>query len=168
MTDVRGWTDGQLFSSRRQDWATPRALFKRLDEEFEFTLDAAATRKNAQVAIFISPEEDALSSDWSKAHVGGAVWLNPPYGRDVGVWLKKAYEESKKGQTVVCLVFARTDTRWFHDFAMRAHEVRLIRGRLRFEGAENSAPAPSCLLIFRGCCPAPNSPRFVACEVPRR
>lgn len=165
---ISQWSEESLFSSRRQDWATPRALFNRLDEEFGFTLDAAATQENAKCEVFISPKDDALSSDWSKSNAGGAVWLNPPYGREVALWLKKAYEESKKGLTVVCLVFARTDTRWFHEFAMRAHEVRLIRGRVRFEGASNCAPAPSCLVIFRGCCCDYGSPRFVSCEVPRR
>ena len=76
-------------------------------------------------------------------------WMNPPYGREIGKWMKKAYEESQQGCTVVCLVPSRTDTAWWHDYAMKADEIRYIRGRLKFQGAENSAPFPSAVVIFR-------------------
>lgn len=75
--------------------------------------------------------------------------MNPPYGKEIAKWMKKAYEESLKGATVVCLTFARTDTKWWHDYAMKAAEIRFIKGRVRFEGADSSAPFPSVVIVFR-------------------
>jgi len=130
------------------DWATPQYVFDELDAEFKFQLDAAAEGVNAKCKLWISEEEDALSMDWALMANGGSVWLNPPYGRGVGDWVEKAYRESVSGCCVVVLVFARTDTRWWHSWAMRAAEIRLISGRLKFGDAPNAAPAPSCLLVF--------------------
>lgn len=131
----------------RDDWCTPQALFDMLDGEFRFDVDCAASESNAKADWYMSEEDDALSLDWS----GATCWLNPPYGRGVGDWVEKAYVESQKGATVVVLVFARTDTAWWHDYAMKAKEIRLIRGRLRFlqDGKERDpAPAPSCVIVF--------------------
>jgi site-specific DNA-methyltransferase (adenine-specific) len=75
--------------------------------------------------------------------------MNPPYGREIGSWIRKAWESSREGATVVCLLPARTDTRWWHDYVMRAGEIRLVRGRLRFGQAVASAPFPSAVVIFR-------------------
>ena len=75
--------------------------------------------------------------------------MNPPYGRDIGKWMKKAFEESQKEATIVCLVPARTDTYWWHEYAMKG-EIRLIRGRLKFSNAQNGAPFPSAIVVFRG------------------
>lgn len=75
--------------------------------------------------------------------------MNPPYGREIRKWVRKAYEEAQKGATVVCLLPARTDTAWWHDYVMRAVEIRFVQGRLRFGGAANGAPFPSCVVIFR-------------------
>ena len=141
------WNKEQLYSSKKQDWATPQGLFDVVDREFAFGLDAAATAENTKCFHFIS--EESLDQDWEALRPGHhAVWLNPPYGKEIGKWVEKAYRESVKGCTVVVLTFARTDTKWWHDWAMRAAEIRLIKGRVKFVGATASAPAPSCLLIF--------------------
>lgn len=132
------------FSSDRDTWATPREFYAGLLDEFPFELDVCALPENAKSERYFTPEIDGLKQDWS-----GICWMNPPYGRQIGQWMKKAYESSRGGSTVVCLVPARTDTRWWHDFAMKG-EIRFIKGRLKFEGAEHNAPFPSALVIFRG------------------
>jgi phage N-6-adenine-methyltransferase len=131
------------FLSQRGDWETPQELFDELDHEFGFDLDACATKENAKCDRFYSPEDDALTLDWP-----GVVWMNPPYGREVGLWTAKAYLESVKGSTVVCLLPARTDTRWFHDHCSKADQIRFIKGRLHFDG-KGPAPFPSMIVIFR-------------------
>ena len=143
---MTAWTADKLFSSKKQDWATPWHLFNVLDAEFNFTLDAAASPSNHKCHRYL--KKDGLTQSWTTIARNGAVWLNPPYGKEVGKWVEKAYRESLAGSTVVCLTFARTDTRWWHNWAMKAAEIRLIKGRIKFEGATSSAPAPSCLLIF--------------------
>ena len=134
----------------RDDWQTPAWLFGALDLEFRFTLDAAATEETAMVRnSFLGPEEDGLRCSWGGR--GSTVWLNPPYGRAVGEWVAKARQESERGAVVVVLIFSRTDTAWWHEHAMRAAEVRFIRGRLRFlqDGVEKDrSTAPSCILVF--------------------
>ena len=83
--------------------------------------------------------------------MGGVVWCNPPYGREIGLWVKKAYESAhESGGIVVMLIPARTDTKWFHDYVLHRAEIRFIAGRLKFGGAKNSAPFPSMVVIFRG------------------
>lgn len=158
------WAKELLFSSDRMDWATPQALFDAVDEEFGFVLDAAASESNAKCKLFLGEEDDALSSPSWPAIRGDAVWLNPPYGRQIGKWVERAYRESLKGLTVVVLVFVRTDTKWWQSWAMRAAEVRLIPGRVRFGGSSAGAPAPSCLLVFDE---AKRSPRFLSQSLPR-
>ena len=86
---------------------------------------------------------DGLTQEWF-----GNVWMNPPYGRDIKAWMKKAYEQSLYGAKVVCLVPARTDTSWWHEYAMKAREIRFIRGRLRFGNSKENAPFPSVVLVF--------------------
>ena len=76
--------------------------------------------------------------------------MNPPYGREVGVWIEKAYKESLKGAIVVCLIPSRTDTKYWHDYCMKANEIRFIKGRLKFGDSKNSAPFPSAIVIFNG------------------
>ena len=75
--------------------------------------------------------------------------MNPPYGRVINDWMKKAWEEHEKGATVVALVPSRTDTKWFHNYAIKG-EVRFIKGRLKFGGSKDPAPFPNCIVIFRG------------------
>lgn len=137
-----------LFSSAKSDWETPQDLFIELDREFMFDVDVCATAKNAKCKLYFSPEIDGLKQDWSKF---AAVWMNPPYGREIGKWVQKAHEESRKGiAEIVCLLPARTDTRWFHDYIYGHAEIRFLRGRLRFVGAKNSAPFPSMIVVFNG------------------
>lgn len=119
-----------LFSSDRQDWETPIELFRMLDAEFGFDLDVCAIKCNAKCPIFFSPADNGLEHPWR-----GICWMNPPYGRSIGEWMAKAYLSSLQGATVVCLVPARTDTQWWHDFAMRG-EIRFLEGRLKFGGEE--------------------------------
>lgn len=128
----------------RDDWETPQWLFDELDSEFCFTLDAAASRHSAKCRGYFSKVVDGLNQDWYET-----VWVNPPYGRAVGKWVEKAYKEWKKGCTVVMLLAARTDTKWFHKYIYNIAEVRFIKGRLKFGGAKNSAPFPSMVVIWK-------------------
>ena len=132
------------FTSKSDLYATPIALFKELNEEFHFTLDVCATSSNAKCSRFFTKEEDGLVQPWS-----GIIWMNPPYGREIGNWLKKANEAAITGATVVCLVPARTDTIWWHNYVIQ-HEVRFIKGRLKFGDSINNAPFPSAIVIIRG------------------
>jgi len=133
-----------LFKSNKHDWETPQFLFDGLNAEFKFNLDVCAVAENAKCKEFFTPDDDGLSQDWGDA----VCWVNPPYGRTIGHWMQKAFHSSRNGATVVCLVPARTDTDWWHRFAMRG-EIRFLRGRLKFVGADNSAPFPSAIVIFR-------------------
>ena len=136
-----------LFSSNSEEWSTPQELFDELNKEFHFTLDAAANKENAKCKRYFDKEKNGLAQSWG----GEAVWCNPPYGRQIGEWMKKALEETKQSGTVaVMLVPARTDTSWFHSFVYHRAELRFLRGRLRFGNADNGAPFPSMLAIFRG------------------
>ena len=132
-----------IFSSVRHDWETPQSLFDELNREFGFEVDVCATEANAKCQRFFSKNDDGLQKRWT-----GVCWMNPPYGREIGAWMQKAYTESQIGATVVCLVPARTDTRWWHDFAVLG-EIRYLRGRVRFVGAKANAPFPSAVVIFR-------------------
>lgn len=131
----------------RTDWETPPALFDALNGEFGFTLDAAANTANAKCSRFFTPDDDGLSEDWGTE----TVWPNPPYGPALPAWMAKAYEASTRGATVVCLVPARVDTRWWHEYAERG-EHRFIRGRVKFVGATWTAPFPCAIVIFRPAC----------------
>jgi site-specific DNA-methyltransferase (adenine-specific) len=141
-------------SSLDDTWSTPRDFFEKLHAEFNFTLDAAALRSSAVVPNYLGPDHeygwrhDALTVEWDGASGGGPVWLNPPYGREIGKFMKKANEEAKKGITVVCLVPSRTDTKWWWDSVIM-HEVRFVKGRLKFGGQKNSAPFPSAVIVMR-------------------
>ena len=131
------------FSSKTDLWETPQDFFDKLDEEFKFTIDVCATHENAKCRQFFSPEQDGLTISWT-----GICWMNPPYGRAIKNWIKKAYESSLQGATVVCLLPSRTDTAWWHDYCTKG-EIRFIRGRLKFGGQKNSAPFPSAVVIFK-------------------
>jgi phage N-6-adenine-methyltransferase len=132
------------FSSRTDMWATPQDFFDKYNAKYQFSLDVCAVKENAKCSLFFSPEQDGLSQNWS-----GVCWMNPPYGRAIKHWVKKAYEESLKGSTVVCLLPARTDTAWWHDYCMKG-KIEFIRGRLKFGGSNNSAPFPSAVVVFGG------------------
>jgi phage N-6-adenine-methyltransferase len=131
------------FSSASDEWATPQELFDGLAWVYGgFTLDPCATAGNAKCKRFFTREDDGLSQPWT-----GKVFMNPPYGRQIGRWVRKAFEESRDGAFVVCLLPARTDTRWWQDYATRGH-IYFLRGRLRFGNATNAAPFPSAIVTF--------------------
>lgn len=132
-----------LWSSSTMTWETPISLFKDLNNEFHFNLDVCAEPETAKCDKYFTKSDDALKQEWN-----GVCWMNPPYGRDCYKWIEKAYNESLRGCTVVCLVASRTDTKWFHEFAVKG-ELRFIKGRLKFGGSNNSAPFPSLIVIFR-------------------
>jgi phage N-6-adenine-methyltransferase len=145
------WKTAGMVSSLREDWATPRKLVETLRREFRFTVDVCARPETAVCRRFFTVDDDGLSQDWVRAARGGVAWMNPPYGRAIGRWLSKAASESKRGATVVCLLPARTDTTWFHDFCVGA-EVRFLRGRLNFDDQlrrDARAPFPSVIVVFR-------------------
>lgn len=135
-----------MFSSKTDMWATPQAFFDALDKEFHFELDVCATRENAKCGLYFTKDDNGLAMPWGHR----TCWCNPPYGREIGKWVKKAYESSKQGATVVMLLPARTDTAWFHDYIYyRATEIRFIRGRLKFGGSKNCAPFPSMVVVYK-------------------
>lgn len=124
-------------------WETPLWLFDALDKEFGFTLDPCASPDNAKCERYFTMDDNGLLRDWGRE----TVFVNPPYS-ECDVWMRRSYGAAQDGATVVCLVPARTDTNWWHDFAMKG-EVRLLRGRLRFGDAEANAPFPSAVIVFR-------------------
>ncbi|MBN1581449.1 MAG: adenine methyltransferase [Anaerolineae bacterium] len=134
------------YSSKSNEWATPQSLFDRLADMFgPFTLDPCATPENARCERFFTIDDDGLAQAWS----GETVFMNPPYGRVIGRWIGKAYRESLGGATVVCLIPARSDTSYWHDYVMKADEIILLRGRIRFVGGTSCAPFPSAVVVFR-------------------
>ena len=136
-----------MFSSATDNWSTPQDFFDKLNDEFHFTLDVCADENNHKCEHYYTKEINGLSRPWI-----GTVWCNPPYGRKIGEWVRRAYLSSNIGSaTVVMLLPARTDTRWFHDYIYNKSntEIRFIKGRLKFGGCKNSAPFPSMVVIFR-------------------
>jgi phage N-6-adenine-methyltransferase len=133
-----------MFSSESGEWETPREFFDVVDSVFHFTLDVCATHSNAKCGRYFTKEENGLTQIWS-----GVCWMNPPYGREISLWVRKAYESSlETGTVVVCLLPARTDTKWWQDYVIaHAESIRFIRGRLRFSG-RGPAPFPSALVVF--------------------
>ncbi len=153
---MAGMFNEGLRSSAQDTWTTPRSFYDRLDKEFDFALDAAALSASTLVpSNWYGPDhpeqarQDALNRDWVADSLGGTVWLNPPYGRTIKKFMAKADAEAKRGASIVCLVPSRTDTGWWWDSVIH-HEVRFIKGRLRFGNSSNSAPFPSAVVIMRG------------------
>jgi phage N-6-adenine-methyltransferase len=132
------------FKSKTTEWATPQAFFEALDREFHFMLDVAAQPDNAKCPQYFTPEENGLVQPWK-----GICWMNPPYGKASSQWVAKAYESAQQGATVVCLLPARTDTKWWQRYCLPPTEVRFVAGRLTFGGANNPAPFPNAVVIFR-------------------
>jgi phage N-6-adenine-methyltransferase len=132
-----------MYSSNTDLWETPQALFDAINREFALDLDVCAIAENAKCKRFFSPSENGLACEWT-----GRVWMNPPYGREIGQWMRKAFESRNTADIVVCLVPARVDTAWWHEYAAKG-EVRFLRGRVRFGDAKNGAPFPSAIVIFR-------------------
>ena len=122
------------FTSARQNWKTPKAFYQALDSEFNFDFDPCPKK----------PTCDGLTAEW-----GSRSYVNPPYG-ELPKWIEKAFAEWKKGKTVVMLIPSRTDTRWWHQYVMKATQIRFIKGRLHFDDQPNPAPFPSAIVVFKG------------------
>ena len=135
-----------LLSSNSEEWATPRLFFDELNREFHFTLDPCANADNAVCEKYFTREQDGLSQSWQ----GETVFCNPPYGKEICKWVEKADAEAQNGATVVMLIPARTDTRYFHRYIYKKHEIRFIPGRLHFNESKNAAPFPSMVVVMRG------------------
>lgn len=134
------------FSSKTNEWSTPQDFFDTLNKEFKFNLDPCCTEENAKCTTFFTEKDNGLLQSWG----GYTVFCNPPYGRGIKHWVKKAYEESKKKKTtVVLLIPARTCTSYFHDYIYGKAEIRFIRGRLKFGGSKTPAPFPSMVVVFK-------------------
>ena len=134
-----------MFSSKTCEWETPQEIFDQLDMLYNFDLDPASTHENAKCEKHFTKDDDGLAQDWG----GHRVFCNPPYGRSIGDWVEKGFYESQKpNTTVVMLLPARTDTRWFHDFCLFG-DVHFIRGRLKFGGSKDAAPFPSMVVTFK-------------------
>ena len=134
-----------LMSSNTDEWATPKALFKQLDDKYHFDIDVCATPENAKCEKYYTKEEDGLSQEWQ-----GRCFMNPPYGREIPKWVAKAYESVYRGgaELVCCVVPSRTDTRWWHDYCMKG-EITFIKGRLKFNDGDKPAPFPSAIVVFK-------------------
>jgi phage N-6-adenine-methyltransferase len=133
-----------MFSSETDMWATPQDFFDRLHRVFRFETDVCALPENAKCSQYYTPALNGLAQTWT-----GMCWMNPPYGKEIGKWVEKAYRAAKEnGATVVCLLPARVDTKWWHDYCAQA-EVHFVKGRLKFGGSANSAPFPSAVVVFR-------------------
>lgn len=130
-----------FYSVKRDDWGTPDDLFFMLDKEYGFEIDVCANEENHKCDVFYTKEDDGLSKEWQ-----GVCWCNPPYGRQISKWVKKAYESDSA--TVVMLLPARTDTSWFHNYVLPYAEIKFIRGRIQFDGAKYNAPFPSMIAVF--------------------
>lgn len=136
-----------LFSSKTDQWATPQWLYDELNKKFNFNLDPCADETNYKCEKYFNKEQNGLLQDWG----GQRVLCNPPYGREIGKWVQKAHDESKKPETlVVMLIPARTDTKWFHEYIYQKAAIRFLRGRLKFGDSKNSAPFPGMVVIFGG------------------
>lgn len=134
-----------LFSKRSDEWATPQDFFDKLNTRWVFTLDPCATKENAKCPKFYTMADDGLTKSWA----GETVFMNPPYSK-ISLWIEKAYREGlRAGTYVVCLLPSRTDTKWFHEYALKGR-IEFIRGRLRFGGSKNAAPFPSIIVAFGG------------------
>jgi len=139
-------------SSKTNEWSTPNDLFQKLDLEFHFTLDPCCTHENAKCKKHFTSEENGLMQNWSN----DIVFMNPPYGRQIGNWIKKAHESSLEGATIVCLIPARTDTIYWHKHIWDeiknkprlGVEIRFIKGRIKFGEYKSSAPFPSAIIVF--------------------
>ena len=139
-----------MFSSKKDDWETPQTLFDKMNAIYNFSYDLAASDDNAKCEHYFTKEDDSLATDWTA--IDGNLWLNPPYGRDLKRWIKKAYESSLNRQgVIVVLIPSRTDTSYWHDYIFNKANIEFLRGRLKFEVggvAGQSAPFPSAMITF--------------------
>ncbi len=140
-----------IFSSNKMDWETPKEFFQELDKEFHFTLDPCCVKKTAKCKKYFTPKTNGLKQSWA----GEIVFCNPPYGREISAWVKKAYDEAKGGATVVMLLPSRTGTSWWWNYCMKG-KIRFIKGRLKFRGKNSdgkyvnqNATFDNALVIFK-------------------
>jgi len=157
------------YKTDKDEWETPQWLFDLLDQEFHFDCDAAASRENTKCRTWFGYDSeqgkeffsDGAKEDWNLFPLASGqntckYFLNPPYSAgNIDKFMKKAYEESQKGAVVVCLVPCATDTNWWHNYVMKAQEIRFIKGRVKFIGYDeqgqkikNSPTFSSCVVIF--------------------
>lgn len=132
-----------LFSSAKVEWGTPQKLFDKLNNEFHFTFDVCADSTNHKCYQYYDEAINGLTQPWT-----GTIWMNPPYGRGIHEWVAKAFNTSQEGHTCVCLLPVRSDTKWWHNYVMKASEIRLLNKRLTFEGGTNKAPFPAAIVVF--------------------
>jgi phage N-6-adenine-methyltransferase len=130
-------------SSKTDMWATPQWLFDTFNNHYQFTLDVCAIPNNAKCKNYFSPAQDGLKQEWE-----GLCWMNPPYGRQITKWVKKAYKSSLAGAVIVALLPARTDTAWFWDYVYEKAIIEFIRGRLKFGDGKSAAPFPSLIAVW--------------------
>ena len=132
------------FTAKGVEYETPDHIFDPLRAEFSFTCDVAADDTNAKCPTYFTKEDDALTQDWR-----GMCWMNPPYGNLLRQFVEKAYHESRNSDcTVVCLIPVRANTQWWHRYVMKANEIRLIRGEVKFKGFKRGLWWPMCIVIF--------------------
>ena len=136
-----------MFTSNTDQWSTPIEFFNELNKEFNFELDPCADKNNAKCKNYFTKEQDGLKQDWGKYK---SIFINPPYGREISKWIGKAYKTFQENKnTIVMLLPARTDTKYFHEFIYHKAEIRFIKGRLKFGNSKNSAPFPSMVVIYK-------------------
>lgn len=133
-----------MYSSKTDLWETPQWLFDDLNAKYHFDIDVCANVENAKCPKYFSKQIDGLKQEWQ-----GICWCNPPYGREIGMWVEKAYRSAATGATVVMLLPARTDTTWFHEYCLKYGHITFLRGRLKFGESKNSAPFPSMIVVFK-------------------
>ena len=136
-------TNNIHFKSNSSEWSTPQWLFDRYNDVYKFNLDVCATPENAKCSNYYTKNDNGLIQSWH-----GNCWMNPPYGREITKWVEKAYNESlNNGVLIICLLPARTDTKWFHEYCTQGN-INFLKGRLKFGNATNSAPFPSMIVQF--------------------
>ena len=134
-----------MYSSKSDEWTTPKDLFDKLNRRFLFDLDPAATFQNHLCPTFYTKEDSGLDHSWE----GWRVFVNPPYSR-IKDWALKCCLEGIRADCIVALVPARTDTQWFQGIMACADKIVFIKGRLKFGDGKGSAPFPSALAIWMG------------------
>lgn len=137
--------------SNKDDWETPQFLFDSLNKIYHFSYDLAANSLNTKCEKYFTKQDNSLIKDWHE--IDGNLFLNPPYGRDLKHWVKKAYEESleKADGNIVMLILSRTDTSYWHDYIFNKAKIKFLRGRLKFEvngKSKDPAPFPSAIIIY--------------------
>lgn len=133
-----------MFSSETNEWSTPQGFYNVLNYYFNFTLDPCSDGINNKCSKYYTIETNGLTQDWSNE----IVFCNPPYGRELSIWVEKCYNEAQKRVKIALLIPARTDTKYQHNYCFNADYIWFIKGRLKFGDAKNAAPFPSQLVLF--------------------